>query len=92
MTWASWLLSIVGPLAVRVLSVLGLSVVTFTGVSTVVSDLIASAQSSWSALPSAVIGLASLAGVPVALGMVCGAMVARASLWAAASASKLLFK
>lgn len=92
MTWFSFLLASVGPLAIRVLSVLGMSVVTFTGVTELVQTLITSAQSSWGALPGAVLGLASLAGMPEALGMVLGAMVARTTLWAAMSATKLMFK
>ena len=92
MTWGAFLLQAVGPLAVRVLSVLGMSVVTFAGVSELVNQLIASAVGSWATLPAAVLGLASLSGIPEALGMVCGAMVARATLWAATSATKLMFR
>lgn len=92
MTWFAFLLQAVGPLAIRVLSVLGMSVVTFTGVVEAVNQMIASATASWAALPAAVLGLASLAGVPEALGMVFGAVVARATLWAATSATKLMFK
>lgn len=92
MTLTAWLLAIVGPAALRVLTALGLSIVTFTGVTEVVRTMVTAAQNSWAGLPSAVLGLASLAGVPEALGMITGAMVARTALWAATSATKLIFK
>lgn len=92
MTWATWLLQLAGPLAIRVLSVLGMTVMTFTGVVELVRELVTMAQSHWAALPAAVLSLASLAGVPQALGIVAGALVARVTLWAATSASRLVFK
>lgn len=92
MNLTTWLLAIVGPAALRVLTALGLSIVTFTGVTEVVRTMVTAAQTSWAGLPAAVLGLASLAGVPEALGMITGAMVARTALWAATSATKLIFK
>lgn len=89
--WA-FLLAAVGPLAVRALTVLGFSAVTFTGVSAAVTGLIGQAQTSFSALPAAVLALASIAGVPQALGLICGAYVARVTLWVGASAVKMIFK
>lgn len=92
MNLTAWIMAICGPLVVRVLATLGMSVVTFTGVTVVVGTLISAAQTYWAGQPASVIGLASLAGVPEALGMVCGAYVARVTLWAAMSATKLMFK
>lgn len=92
MTWAAWLITLVGPIVFRVLATLGLSVVGFTGMVELVNALVASAQSSWSGLPAAVLGLSALAGMPEALGLVFGAFVARTALWAAMSATRLVFK
>lgn len=92
MSWATWLLAMVGPVAFRVLAVLGLGIVTFTGVTELVRTLVTQAQNQWAGLPANVLGLATLAGMPEALGIVFGAIVARAALWAAASATKLMFK
>lgn len=89
--WA-FLFSAVGPLAIRALTLIGFSAVTFTGVMELVNALISQAQASWSSMPVVMLSLASLAGVPQALGLIFGAFVARATLWIGASASKLLFK
>ena len=92
MTWVTFLIGMVGPMVLRVLATLGMSVVTFTGVTAIVGTLVSQAQSSWAGLPAAVLGLGSLAGLPQALGIVCGAFTARATLWAVTSATKLVFK
>lgn len=92
MSIAAFLLALVGPLALRVLSALGMGLIVFTGITELVQALISGAQTSYSGLPSAVLGLCSLAGVPAALGLVFGAYAARAALWVAASTAKLVFK
>lgn len=92
MNFFAFLLASIGPLVIRGLIAIGFSSVAFTGVVEVVNGLVSSAQSSWSALPAAVLSLASLAGIPLALGLVFGAFVARATLWVGTSAVKLIFK
>lgn len=89
--WA-FLASAIGPLAIRALVAIGFASVTFAGVKTGFDALVSTAQSNWSALPAAVLQLASLAGVPQALGLVLGAMSARIALWSAANGTKLIFK
>lgn len=89
--WA-FLASAVGPLAIRALVAIGFASVSFAGVTTAFNGLQTYAQTSWAALPAGVLQLASLCGVPTALGMVFGAMAARIGLWAAANGSKLIFK
>jgi len=89
--WA-FLLAAVGPLAIRALTLIGFTAVTFTGVMELVNLLISQAQSSWSSLPVVMLSLASLAGVPQCLGLLFGAFVARVTLWVGSSASRLLFK
>ena len=92
MTWAVFLLSLVGPIVVRAIIAIGLSVVTVTGMTALVSSLVTAAQGYYGGMPSAILGLAALSGVPAGLGLVFGAFVARAAMWAAMSATRLAFK
>ena len=86
----SWLLGIAGPMVLRVFTILGLGTLTFTGVSTSLQSLIDMAVSNWAGVGADVLALASLAGIPQAIGIVCGAMVARVGLWAAVSATRFI--
>lgn len=90
MNLAAWLMSLAGPLALRVLTALGVGTITFTGVSTSLQALIDMATSNWSSVGADILALASLAGIPECIGIVCGAMVARVGVWAAVSATKFL--
>lgn len=92
MTWSSWVLTLVGPLVVKILAFLGIAVATFTGVDLAFGQLQSYAQTNYAGLPSAVIQLAGLAGIPQALGMVFGAFNARLSLWTVTAAKRFLFK
>lgn len=91
MNLATWLMGLIGPLALRVLTTLGLGTVTFTGVTLTMQSLIDSATSNWSSIAADVLALASIAGIPQALGLIAGAMVARVGVWAAVSATKFVF-
>jgi hypothetical protein len=92
MTWASWLLSLVGPIAVRLLGFLGIAVATFAGVDVAFSTLQTWATSNYSGLPVAVLQLAGLSGIPQALGMIFGAFNARLTLWTWTAAKQFIFK
>lgn len=92
MNWSSWLLSIAGPIVVKALTYLGLTLVTYQGVDVVFDTLKNHALSSWSALPVAVLQLASLAGVGQALGIVFGAFAARLAVWSAGNMKRLIWK
>jgi hypothetical protein len=89
--WA-FLSAAVGPLAIRALVAIGFSAVSFAGVSSGFAALVSYSQTQWSAMPTAVLQLATLAGVPAGIGLVIGAMTARIALWMAANATKLIFK
>lgn len=90
MTWATLLISLAGPMALRVLTVIGLGTITFTGVTASLQGLIDMAINNWSQVPGDILMLASLAGVPQAVGIICGAMTARVGMWAAVSATKFV--
>jgi hypothetical protein len=91
-TLFSFLLSAVGPLALRILAQLGIGLLTFTGVDTALNGLIQQAQTSWSGMPADVLALAGLAGIPACLGIVMGAMNARVAVWVAAAATRWIVK
>jgi hypothetical protein len=86
------LASAVGPLALRVVAALGLGIVTFAGVDTVLSTLITKAQSDWGTVAGDILGLASMAKVPECLGLLAGAMSSRVTMWVAANAARWVVK
>lgn len=92
MNIGAFLVAIIGPLAVRALIALGFTAVTFTGVIALQNQLLTFAQSSWATLPSAVLQLASLSGIPQGLGTVLGAYVAISALKAATGFKKYILK
>lgn len=91
MNIASWLLALVTPILGRLMVALGASLVTYIGVTEGIRTLIDHAKTAYSGLPSAVLGLAGLAGVNEGLGLILGALVARAALWAIGNSTKWVF-
>lgn len=87
-----WLMTILGPLVIRGVVALGFTAVTYTGVTALMTSLVESAQSSWAALPTVVLQLATLSGIPQVMGMIFGAYAARVAMWAAVGASKFVLK
>ncbi len=92
MTLAAWLLALVAPLVVRGVIALGFTAVVFTGVTAGVNQLVASAQAGWSSLPTAVLQLASLSGIPESLGMIFGAYMSLFALQASLGFGQYVFK
>lgn len=70
----------VSPLAKRVVVGLGLGIISFAGLTTLLNQLISQAQTSYNGLPQMALGLAGLMGLGEALGMITGAMVVRLTL------------
>lgn len=87
-TLASLLLTLAGPMALRILTILGVGTMTFTGVTVALQGLIDMATTNWSSLPSDILALGSIAGIPQALGIIAGAYVARVGMWVAVSATR----
>lgn len=77
---AAWLLSIASPIAIRVLTQLGIGVVSFIGVEAAVNQLISMAQSQWMGLPAVVLQFMAIAGLNTALGIIAGGVSARLTL------------
>jgi hypothetical protein len=86
----TWLLAMMQPLIARILTVLGLSVVTITGFDVVVDTLKARLVSSVNSLPADLLNIFLLAGGGVGLSMICSAIAVRMLLWQIQSATKIL--
>lgn len=91
-TLFSFLATAIGPLVIKALLAIGIGTITFTGVTVALQGLIDIAVNNWAGVPAAVLQLASLAGIPQSIGIVCGAMVARTSMWVAVSATRWITK
>ncbi len=89
---AAWLMTLVGPLVWKAVIALGFTVITYTGITAIVAQLVASAQSSWSAMPAGVIQLATLSGIPQGLALVFGAYAALFAIQSAAGFKRFILK
>jgi len=87
-TLFTFLMGAIGPMVLRALTMLGIGTLTFTGVTAALDGLIAMAQSNWASVPSDVLALGSIAGIPECLGIIAGAFVARTGMWVALSATR----
>ncbi|WP_426342800.1 DUF2523 domain-containing protein [Pseudoduganella sp. S-14] len=92
MNIAAWLLTLVGPLVVRIVAALGFTAVAYTGVTVLVNQLVSTAQQNWSSMPLAVLQLCTLSAIPQVLGMIFGAYMARVAMWAATGAARYVLK
>lgn len=91
-TIASWLMTMAGPLVIKALLALGIGTITFTGVTEALQGLISMTTSNWASVPSDVLALASVAGIPQAIGIITGAFTTRVGIWVTASATKWVTK
>lgn len=92
MGFVGLLIGAAGPLALRVIASLGMSLVIFAGVDTALGGLIQTAQSNWSSIAADVLALAGVARIPECLGVIAGAMSTRVSVWVAAQATRWVVK
>ncbi|MFQ1966855.1 DUF2523 domain-containing protein [Aeromonas veronii] len=74
---AAWLLSIASPIVIRVLTQLGIGVVSYVGAEAAVTQMMTLAQTQWSGLPSIVIQFMAIGGFNTALGIIAGGVTAR---------------
>ncbi len=86
--WA-WLLAAAWPIVKKVLVFLGIGWVTYQGLDLVVGQITGEIQGLWSGLPAAVVQIASLGGIPQAVGILLGALAARATLLAVGKLGKV---
>jgi len=85
---AAWLLAMAGPLAAKVLASLGIVWLTYEVLNTLAASVQAQVIALWGGMPAAMLALANLAGLTGAVGIMLGALVARAGLVAAARLGK----
>lgn len=81
-TLASFLISIVGSLATRVLLALGIGVVSYAAISTVINGMITQMQGYYNSMPAITLQLAGLGGAGDFFAMVGAAFTARVSIMA----------
>lgn len=79
MALGSWLVSLAGPVAWRVIGSLGLGVVTYVGVDAAVSAALSTAQANWGQLGGVAAQLVGLSGLNEALSVIAGGITARIS-------------
>ena len=77
---ATWLASIAGPLAWRVLGAIGLGVVVYQGVDAAVTAGLGQARTLWGSFGGTAADLVALSGINTALGIIAGGITARVSL------------
>ncbi|MGY4025869.1 DUF2523 domain-containing protein [Aeromonas rivuli] len=80
MPLAAWLLSIASPIVIRVLTQLGIGIVSFVGVEAAVNQFISLAQTHWLGLPANVLQFMAIGGFNTALGIIAGGISARLTL------------
>lgn len=90
MGFGTFLLAMVQPLVARVLVSLGLSLVTFTGMSMVIDTLTSRAVSAWGGLPASILQLAGLAGIGEALSIITGAVATKILIWQLSKSNRIL--
>lgn len=85
----AWLLLAVVPLAKRVLIALGIGFLTYEGLTTMANQVVGAAVANWGQMTGAALQLCSLGGIPEMLGIICGAFVAKAALFAVGHLGKV---
>lgn len=86
----AFLLALVQPIIARILVALGMSVVTFTGMGLLMEQVTQAVQGAWGGLPSAILGLAGLAGIGQGLSIVFGAIATRVLIWQLTKSTRML--
>lgn len=79
-TLAAWLVGLAGPIVSRVLAQLAIGYVTYKGLDTAISALLASARASWSGMGGDIAAFVAMSGLNTAVSIVAGAVVARVAM------------
>lgn len=77
---ATLLLDLTAPIVIRILTTLGLGIVSFTGFSSVLSLVKTQMQTSFNGLPADVAQLLFLSGLPQGMAIILSALAARITL------------
>ncbi len=87
---ASFFLALVQPIIARIMVALGMSLVTFTGMTIVIEQITQAVQDAWGGLPGAIMGLAGLAGLGEGLSIVFGAIATRVLIWQLTRSTRMI--
>lgn len=82
MPLGSFFLALTGPILWKVLSSLGMGILTYVGVDAAVSAALSTAQSNWGQLGGTAAQLVGLSGANTALSVIAGGVTARVSFMA----------
>lgn len=83
MGWGTWVLALVGPAARQIMISLGVSLVSYLGVSVAVNSMLSQAKAAYAASQSAdVANMVAMSGVNTALSIIAGAIIGRLSMLA----------
>lgn len=73
----TWLISVAWPVVKKVLTALGVGILSFTGLTNLFNSVRDNVITAWGGVGGAVLQIASIGGVPEALGIVLGAVAIR---------------
>ncbi len=90
MKFGTWLLAMVSPLIGRILTALGFSVVTITGMTAAINAARDAMIGGVNSLPGDMLNVFLLGGGGVGFGMIMGAITTRLVIWQIQSATKIL--
>lgn len=76
----AWLLALVWPLAKKVLVALGIGVLTYSGLSILATQAQNEIVGLWGQVPASMANMAALLGIPQAMGIIIGGIMARVAL------------
>lgn len=79
-TFGAFAAAVAGPLAKKVLTSLGIGVVTFVGLDLATAELLSQAQSAWAGAGPKVAAVMAMAGFNSALALLAGAMTTRVAM------------
>lgn len=88
-TFSSALSALAGPIAKKVLSALGIGMLTFVGVDTAVSAALNAAKSNFAGIPADIMQLCAMAGFFTAFGIIAGGITAGVTMMTISRLQKL---
>ncbi|KGW11652.1 DUF2523 domain-containing protein [Burkholderia pseudomallei] len=91
MSWASLLVSLVGPIVTRVLVALGIGFVTVAGIDAALNQVIQCMTASAGGIPTDIANVLALGGVGDAIAYVLGGISARVSFYMLTSTTRMVF-
>ncbi|TXI36674.1 MAG: DUF2523 domain-containing protein [Methylophilus methylotrophus] len=80
MTWAAWILALVAPIAKKVMVSLGIGILTVTGFDMAMDSLTGLINQSIGGSTADILGIATMMGIPDAIGIMLGGITSGATL------------